>query len=121
MPSPDTVAAFIALVEEGKYDIAIERFYAEDASMQENLDPPRQGRAALVEGERGVMARFKEIRAKSVGPALIEGDFVVIRWQFEFIAQDGSRRALDELAYQRWGGERVTEERFYYDPSQMKG
>jgi hypothetical protein len=101
MPSRNRVAAFIALVGEGKYDTAIERFYAEDASMQENLDPPRKGRAALVEGERRVMAHFKEIRANSVEPAFVEGDFTVIRWHFEFIAQDGSRRTLDELAYQR--------------------
>jgi len=121
MPSPKTVAAFIALVEEGKYDVAIERFYAGDASMQENLDPPRRGRATLVEGERQVMAGFKEIRAKSVGPALIEGDFAVIHWQFEFVAHAGGARTLDELAYQRWCGEEVVEERFYYDPAQIKG
>jgi hypothetical protein len=121
MPSRSTVAALIALVEDKKYDTAIERFYAEDASMQENLDPPRKGRATLGEGERRVMARFKEIRAKSVGPALIEGDFAVIRWQFEFIPHDGGARMLDELAYQRWRGEEVAEERFYYDPAQMTG
>ncbi len=119
MPSRKTVEALIALVEEGKYDLAIERFYTEDASMQENLDTPRVGRAALVEGERKVMARFREIRAKAVGPALIEGDHAVIHWQFEFVSNDGGMRKLDELALQRWRGERVAEERFYYDPAQM--
>jgi hypothetical protein len=121
MPSRSTVAAFIALVEAGKYDVAIERFYAEDASMQENLDPPRKGRTALVEGEQQVMARFQEIRAKCVGPALIDGDFAVIHWQFEFVLHSGAERTLDELAYQRWRGEEVAEERFYYDPAQIRG
>jgi hypothetical protein len=113
MPSRSTVAAFIALVEAGKYDVAIERFYAEDAS--------RKGRTALVEGEQQVMARFQEIRAKCVGPALIDGDFAVIHWQFEFVLHSGAERTLDELAYQRWRGEEVAEERFYYDPAQIRG
>jgi hypothetical protein len=26
---------------------------------------------------------------------------------------------MDELAYQRWEGERIAEETFYYDPSQL--
>jgi hypothetical protein len=121
MPSRKTVEAFVALVESGKYDLAIERYYAEDATMQENLDAPRMGRATLVEGERRVMARFKEILARSVGRVLIEGDYVVIRWFFEFIDNTGGKRTLDELAYQRWHGDLVAEERFYYDPAQLKG
>jgi hypothetical protein len=121
MPSRETVEALIALVEDGKYDTAIERFYTEDASMQENLDTPRKGRATLVDGERKVMARFKEIRAKAVGPALIEGDRTVIHWQFEFASNNGDLRKLDELALQHWRGELVAEERFYYDPAQIKG
>ena len=77
--------------------------------------------AAVYLAKGRVMARLKEIRAKAVGPALIEGDHVVIHWQFEFVANDGNTRKLDELAYQRWQGELVAEERFYYDPAQMKG
>ena|SRR5215469_2069716 len=121
MPSRATVDAFVALVEEAEYELAIERYYTEDASMQENLDPPRKGRADLVENERRALASFKSIRGKSVKPELIEGDHVIIHWQFEFEFNDGSRRVLDELALQRWQGEKIAEERFYYDPKQMRG
>jgi len=27
---------------------------------------------------------------------------------------------IEELAHQRWQGEKIAEERFYFDPSQMK-
>ncbi len=27
---------------------------------------------------------------------------------------------MDELAYQRWDGNKIAEERFYYDPKQMQ-
>ena len=121
MPSRATVDSFVALVESGKYDLAIERYYTEDATMQENLDAPRKGRATLVVGEQRVMAHFAKIEARSVGPVLIEGDHVVIHWFFEFIDKAGGTRTLDELAYQRWQGELIAEERFYYDPAQMKG
>jgi hypothetical protein len=119
MPRRETVEAFIALVEAGGFDTAIERFYAEDASMQENLDPPRQGRDLLVAGERAVMARAKAIRAQCVRPFLIDNDLVVIRWLFEFEQNDGRKVVLDEIAYQHWRGEAIAKERFYYDPRQM--
>ena len=48
MPSRDTVERFVAMVVSGDHVGAIEAFYAEDASMQENLAPPRVGKAALV-------------------------------------------------------------------------
>ena len=45
MPSEATLESFIALVESNDHVAAIERFYTEDATMQENLDEPRKGRA----------------------------------------------------------------------------
>ncbi|MGD0192325.1 MAG: nuclear transport factor 2 family protein [Rhizomicrobium sp.] len=121
MPGRESIEAFVAMVEARQYDLAIERFYAEDATMQENFEAPRKGRTVLVEGERRVMANFKEIRARCVTPVFIDGDYVVIRWQFEFVDAAGAVRQLDELALQRWEGERVAEERFYYDPAQLRG
>lgn len=121
MPNRRTVESFVSLVELGKYDLAIELYYDEDASAQEEtVDTPRSGAATLAHGERRTMSRFKEIRAKSIGPVFIDGDQVVIRWRFEYFDKTGGRRTIDELAYQRWKGEQIAEERFYYDPAQMR-
>jgi ketosteroid isomerase-like protein len=120
MPDQATLEAFIATVESGKHDEAIERFYTDDASMQDNLDPPRRGKDVLIARERAFMPRFKEIRSKCVRPVFAEGDRVVICWNFEFIRPDGSKLKMDELAYQRWQGNKIAEERFYFDPAQMK-
>ena len=119
MPSRERVAALIARVEEGRYVEALQEFYAEDATMQENGNPPRVGLKALVAHERGVMAAFKEIRALPVKSWLVDGDAVVINWVFEFTRADGTRFRMDELAHQLWRGDRVAEERFYYDPAQL--
>ena len=37
------------------------------------------------------------------------------------VRADGGVMRIEELAHQRWDGEKIAEERFYYDPAQMKG
>ena len=120
MPSRTTVDAFVALVVSGRHDEAIARYYTQDASMQENLTPPRKGRDALVAREAATMAMFQEIRTTCVAPVMIDGDTVVVHWIFQFIRADGGGFTIEELAHQRWEGEKIAEERFYYDPAQFK-
>jgi hypothetical protein len=119
MPTRARVDEFIAVVVSGRHDEAIELFYTEDASMQENLTPPRVGRDNLVARERATMARFVKIDTEVVGPVFIEGDAVVINWIFTFTASDGKSFSIDELAYQHWAGDLIHRERFYYDPKQF--
>ncbi len=119
MPSPATLERFVALVEGGRFLEAMEEFYAGDATMQENEQPPRVGKEALLANERKVIAGTARVRARHVAPLQVNGDHVVIRWIFEFEGADGSVRRVDELAWQRWRGEKIVEEKFFYDPSQM--
>jgi hypothetical protein len=118
MPSPETLERFIARVEQNAHAEAIEEFYTENAAMQENQSAPRVGRGNLIQGEQKVMARAKSLTSTCVRPALLQGDHVVIRWIFRFEWQDGSRTVMEELAWQRWEGERIAEETFFYDPAQ---
>ena len=53
MPSRVRQNDFIALDEYGDHPGAIERYYTEDSSVQENAATPRVGRDALVAHERG--------------------------------------------------------------------
>jgi hypothetical protein len=119
MPSPGTLEMFIAKVESNDHAGAIEQFYAVGASMQENEKPPRVGRDSLVANERKVLARMRSVSSKCVRPVFVSGDHVVIRWVFEFEALDGTRTRMDELAYQKWEGDRIIEEKFFYDPRQL--
>jgi ketosteroid isomerase-like protein len=119
MPSRQTVEAFVALVEAGDYVGAIEHFYAPDACTRENAGEPVVGREVLMAKERGVMAAFRKIEASRIGPFLIDGDTVTARWKFTFTSTDGSSRTLEEIAWQTWRGDKLIEERFFYDPRQM--
>ena len=119
MPSQATVDAFVALVESGDYVGAIEQFYAADASTRENNGAPRVGRDNLMAIERHVMAAHKQIEARRLAPVLIDADHVAIVWRFEFTTLHGTMRAMEEVAWQKWRGEQLIEEQFFYDPQQM--
>ena len=118
MPSSDTLERFIARVEENAHAEAIEEFYAEDSTMQENQGALRVGRELHVANERKVLARAKSVASTCVRPVLVVGDIVVIRWIFEFEWLDGTVTHMEELAYQHWRGERIAQETFFYDPAQ---
>lgn len=119
MPTPQRLEAFIARVVENKHVEAIEEFYTADASMQENLGEPRRGRELLMAREAKTMARAKAVRSSCVRPALLDGDHVVLRWVFEFDWLDGRSSRMEELAWQRWEGDRIAQETFFYDPAQL--
>jgi hypothetical protein len=114
MPSRERVEAFIASVVGGDHVRAIADYYHENASMQENLQTPRQGRAHLMAHEARVLERTK-MHTHPNPLFLVDGDNVVIRWIFDATGKDGITRRLNELALQRWEGDRIAEERFVYD------
>jgi ketosteroid isomerase-like protein len=88
--------------------------------MQENQQPPRGPRAKLVEGEKKMLAAHEDARTLPGSTYLIDGDRVVINWTFVFTRKDGTSFRMEELALQRWQGDRIAEERFFYDPAQLQ-
>jgi len=110
----------IARVESNAHAEAIAEFYAEHGQMRENQGAPRVGRANLVAHEQSVLKRAKSVESICVRPVLINEAVVVIRWIFRFEWLDGTFTQMEELAYQRWEGERIVEEQFFYDPAQLK-
>ena len=119
MPDKQVLDDFLAMVLSGRHDQAIADFYAEDCTMQENLGDVRRGRTLAVMREKATLARMKEVRTTLVPPVFVNGDHVVIHWIFEFVREDGKVIRMEELAHQRWAGNKMAEERFYYDPAQM--
>jgi ketosteroid isomerase-like protein len=116
MPSRARLNEFIAVVESGDHAGAIERYYTEDASMQENVAEPRVGREGLVARERGVLERMSHVYSKAMS-SVVEGDHVAIHWIFELTDKSGKVRRVDEVALQQWRGDRIFRERFFYDPT----
>jgi hypothetical protein len=118
MPSAETLNRFVARVEANAHVEAVEEFYTENSSMRENQGKPRIGRDAHIANERQFLSRLKSLTSKCVRPVFVKEDFVVIRWNFILEFHDGSLVTMDELTYQRWEGERIAEETFFFDPAQ---
>ena len=60
------------------------------------------------------------MHSKCIRPIFINDDRVVIRWKFRFDWLDGTVTEIEEIAYQRWNKEFISEEKFFYDPSQLQ-
>jgi hypothetical protein len=118
MPSNKTLERFIARVEENAHAEAIAEFYTPGASIQENQGTPRVGRDLLVDNERKFLSTVASVTSQCVRPVFMNGDYVVIRWIFDFGLPDGRKLRMEELAYQRWEGEFIAAETFFYDPAQ---
>jgi hypothetical protein len=118
MPTVDTMQRFISRVEEGFHAEAIEEFYLENGTIRENQADPRVGRANLVVRERKTLAKARSVQTTCVRPFFVNGSNAVVRWIFRFEWLDGTVTEMEELAYQRWEGEYIAEEQFFYDPAQ---
>ena len=119
MPSPERVREFIARVEAKDHLGAIEDFYHQNASMQENMGEKRVGMEALLAGEAAALKRMGGAPVSRCLRFAVNGDMVFINWTFEMSGGE-KKRVLDEIAVQTWRGDRIAEERFYYDPATVR-
>src|SRR5688500_9866138 len=113
MPTRERVQEFVRTVEQGKFMEAMEEFYADDLVMKENLQPPRVGKAANLEHERAFVSWIAEVKSRAQA-VLVDGDHVVIHWVADYVGVDGVRLRYDQLAHQRWRGDKIVAERFVY-------
>jgi ketosteroid isomerase-like protein len=108
---------FVKLCERGETLEAIARFYAEDVIVYENRERARVGRAACLAFEEAGLARLPEpptLRARAAAEDPREG-VSFIEWTLRYVSPDGRPMRMDEVAVQRWRGDEVVEERFYYE------
>ena len=108
MPSRERVSAFVDAVLAGDFVQSIRDFYAEDATAQENLNPPRVGREALIAREQKTLDSMARVTPQ-LTTLLVDGDRVVIGWRFDMTSHEGVTRRLDELSLQTWRGDRIAD------------
>ena len=118
MSTRDQVARLVRHVEANRILDAIDEFYADDVSMQDNLNAPVVGKAANRERERAFFGGITVHQHRALSVA-VDGDQAVIHWLFEFTGGDGKRYRIDQLAHQSWKDGRIVRERFYYDSARI--
>jgi len=119
MPTKETLHRFISRVESKAHAEAVQEFYAQDCALRENQSAPRRGRDLQLARERALLGRALAVRSHCILPVFHAGDDVAIRWIFELDWPDGTMTRMEEIALQRWDGDRIVEETFFYDPQQQ--
>ena len=116
-------AQVIAYLQQGKFAEGIEDFYAEDATAQENTNPPTVGRATMVENERQFLTKVTAYHGIEVLATGIDdqggGSGVVL---YEAIMQwdqkDKGHVSVNQVVVERWKDGKIAHIRFYgnFDP-----
>lgn len=98
-----------------------EEFYDENVVVQENLQPPRVGRALSIERQKQMNANVKELHDFKIGAVLVDGDRSVIQMRIEVTTVDGYRILIEELGLQTWKDGLIIHEQYFYDPIYIQG
>ena len=105
------------MIQQGKIMEAMKIFYTDDAVMGENDNPPTEGLAANLEREQQFVDNTTwyglELRGVTVGENL-----TMVQWFMDFhTTHYGNRLRFNQVAVQRWRGDKIYDERFYYSPT----
>ena len=112
------VLDLISLVENGQMLEAMNRYYAENVAMQENVSPPTVGFAENYAREQAFYGSLKELRFSLVS-VVVEGDRAAINWVVDYTTADGTQYRMDEIALQTWRGGKIVQERYVYDTASL--
>ena len=96
---------------------AFEEYYHDDVVMIEATGVVREGKDANREAEKSFLASVKEWHGGGVLGITSnepEGLSMVESWM-DVTFQDGSRVKMQQIARQKWQGDQIIEERFYYN------
>ena len=119
MSTRERVLEPVEYAKAGRIPEAIEEFYADGVTMQENRQPPTVGKAANLARERAFgdsVETWHEVTARSIA---VDGDQALIEWVFDYTTREGRRIRMEEIAQQTWRDGRIERERFFYDTASL--
>jgi ketosteroid isomerase-like protein len=98
-----------------------ERYYDENVIVQENMQPPRVGRALSIERQKLMNANIQEIHNFKIGAVLVDGDRSMVEMHLDATTKDGHRIKVEEVGLQTWRDGKIIHERYFYDPASFDG
>jgi ketosteroid isomerase-like protein len=93
---------------------ALERFYADDVAMQENDEPPTEGKAANLLREREFLSSVEKFNGAKLLASAVSGDTTFSEWEIDVSYKAAGRFVLSQTAVRRWRDGQVVHERFYH-------
>ncbi|MEL7474408.1 MAG: nuclear transport factor 2 family protein [Planctomycetota bacterium] len=116
----ERVNGLIEHMKTGKILEAMEAFYADNTSMQENSNAPTVGLAANIEREKQFLASVKEWKSLSVSAVAVEetgpdSGVAFIEYDFDFISTEDQPVRYEQVTVQHWNNGKIERERFYHE------
>ena len=114
-----TVSQYVSqlnrLIETGETLAAMEQFYADGVTMQENSEAPRVGKNVCLAHERSNLAKVRFMKARLLNQAInTEQQTVFSEWKFVFTDLQNQSWQLTEVSVQQWQNGQIVRERFHY-------
>lgn len=109
------------MINEGKTMEALEQYYHDDVVVIDGKEAPRRGKQAQREAMHQWFGMIKDMHGGGVGAITAneaEGVTSVESWT-EVTFQDGKRVNMEEVGVQKWQGDQIIHERFYYSMPEM--
>lgn len=102
---------------QGKMLDAFEKYYHKDVVMVEATGETRKGKDLNRKFEKDFLSSLKEFHGTGVSAITSnekEGTTMVESW-LDATYKDGNRVKMEEVAVQKWKGDQIIHERFYYN------
>ena len=105
------------MINSGQMMDAFEKYYAENVVMEEPMTGRREGKAANREFEKNWADSIAEYHGGGVNSITSNeetGVTMVEAW-IDMTNKEGQRMKMEEVAVQKWNGDQIEHERFYYN------
>jgi hypothetical protein len=105
----------------GRLMEAFEEYYHEDCVLIEATGEVRKGKAANREAEFNFINNVQEWRGGGVNSITAneeEGITMIESW-LDVMMENGKPFRLEQIARQKWLGDQIIEERFYFTPAEV--
>lgn len=114
----NSVLELNTLIENGETIKAIELYYAEHVTMQENEEPPRIGKDVNLAQEKKNVAGVKSAKCTLLRQVIDETQGLVFsEWRLIFTYPNDETYQITEISVQNWQDGLVIKEKFYYQKS----
>ncbi|MEL6698749.1 MAG: nuclear transport factor 2 family protein [Bacteroidota bacterium] len=111
------------MIDKGQAMEALDQYYHEDVVVIDGLSEPRNGKEAQRKALAEWFGSVKDYHGSGVSAITAnedEGITTVESWT-EITFQDGSKVRMEEIGVQKWEGDKIIHERFYYSiPPEMQ-
>jgi ketosteroid isomerase-like protein len=105
------------MMAKGKLLEAFDKYYHNDVVQVEANGDTRKGKAANRKFQTDFLGMVKEIHGtgvRSIASNEAEATTIVESWM-DMTQKDGKRNMMEEVAVQKWKGDQIIHERFYYN------